>query len=168
MIETADTISDDRDKGDVLDFLGPEAVVTLPHDLDKDQLLAFMVESMVRKRLLPSELQPSVTNGLTRRERTGTTGLGNGVALPHLRRPELTQFTGLIGVATEGVDFDSVDGQPARIVILVLSPTDQTERHLEILGRLARLFSDRTLKYSTQLSRSPESLLRFLGITSKA
>ncbi len=153
---------------DLLKFLSPDCVVTLPSKAGKREVLAFMVESLAAKGRLPKHLVQRIISALTERERLGTTGLGHGLALPHLRRHEVTQFAGLVGVATEGVDFDSLDGKPARIVILIISPFAQRKRHLKILGRLATLFSDKTLQYAVQIPRSPESLLRFLGIETKS
>lgn len=151
----------------LLEFLRPDCVVNLPSHAGKEEVLAFMVESLAVKGGLPEHLVPSITSALTHRERLGTTGLGHGLALPHLRRQEVTDFVGLIGVAAAGVDFESLDGLPTRIVILVISPFDKRERHVEILGRLATLFLDKTLQYSMQIPRSPEALLRFLGINTK-
>jgi PTS system nitrogen regulatory IIA component len=159
MCASAETTSDG-----LLDFLQPDCVVTLPSHANKDKILAFMVEVLASMDRLPAFLVPSMTAGLIRRERLGTTGLGSGLALPHLRSKDVTEFAGLVGIAADGIDFGSIDGCPARVVILVISPFNQTERHLEILGRLAKLFSDQTLQYSAQVPRSPRLLLRLLGI----
>ena len=167
MILEGGRLIDPADLDDVLGFLGVASVVTLPRKADKNRVLAFMVESLATSGLLPMHLVRSVTSGLLRREQLASTGLGNGLAFPHLRRRELSEFVGLIGVAAEGVDFNSLDGCPARIVVMILSPIDQTERHLDILGHLSKLVSDRTLQYSVRLARSPASLLRFLGIQTK-
>ena len=167
VIRIGTSVFDEKHGDDLLGFLSSESVVTLPRNLEKDQVLSYMVQELAAKGLLPTHLVPRITSDLIRREQSGTTGLGNGLALPHLKRPELTAFMGLIGVATEGIDFNSLDGRPVRIVILILSPSNQTNLHLEILGRIAKLCSDRTLQYSTQLARSPDLLLRFLGIGTK-
>ena len=118
MILGGGRLIDPAELDDVLGFLGVASVVTLPRKADKQRVLAFMVESMATSGLLPMHLVRSVTSGLLRREQLASTGLGNGVAFPHLRRQELNEFVGLIGVAAEGVDFNSLDGRPARIVIL--------------------------------------------------
>ncbi len=159
--------SGNPDWRNLLDFLDPDSVVTLPTDAGKGEVLAFMVEALAAKGRLSNELVPAVTAALTRRERLGTTGLGHGFALPHLRRREVTEFTGLIGVAAAGIDFGSLDGLPTRVVILVLSPFERRAQHVEILGRLATIFSDKTLQYSVRIPRSPDALLRLLGIKNK-
>jgi nitrogen PTS system EIIA component len=140
-----------------------ETIVTIPADTDKSAVLTKLVKSLVHAGWLPEESVDEVIKALQERERYGTTGLGKGLALPHLRCREMTDFVGAIGIAPTGVDFDSLDGQPTRLIILLLSPFDQRAKHLEIMGRLARLLSNKTLQYSVQQSRSPEVLFQFLG-----
>jgi PTS system nitrogen regulatory IIA component len=155
------------DVGDVLDFLDLQSVVAIPEQCDKHQVLEFMVGELARQGRLAPQTVPGIVRTLQDRERLGTTGLGHGLALPHLRSHDVSEFLGLVGVAPGGVDFESLDGWPVRIVILVVSPFDQPQRHFDILGRLATLFSDKTLQYSAQLPRSPELILRFLGVQTR-
>jgi mannitol/fructose-specific phosphotransferase system IIA component (Ntr-type) len=165
--DKSNSVLGELSEDNLLGFLDSDCVVTLPRGATKEQLLSYMVELLVSKKRLQAHLVPRVISGLARRERLGTTGLGNGLALPHLRIPELAKFIGLVGISTEGVDFDSLDGHPTRIVILVLSPYEQKQRHFDVLGRLARLFSEGTLQYTTQLTRSPDALLRLLGVNTQ-
>ncbi len=160
----ARTETGNPDWGNLLDFLDSDSVVTLPADAEKRAVLTFMVESLAAKGRLSRALVPTVTAALTRREQLGTTGLGHGLALPHLRLREVAEFTGLIGVAATGIDFGSLDGLPTRVVILVISPFERRAQHVEILGRIATLFSDKTLQYSVRIPRSPDALLHLLGI----
>jgi mannitol/fructose-specific phosphotransferase system IIA component (Ntr-type) len=122
-----------------------------------------LVQSLAGAVLLPKEHAQDVTQALQRRERACTSGLGKGLALPHLRCREVSDFIGAIGVAPHGVDFHALDKAPTRLIILLLSPFDERKRHIEIMGRLATLLNDKTLQYSLQLQRSPESLFQLLG-----
>jgi len=140
-----------------------DTIVTIPADTGKSAVLTRLVKSLEHAGWLPGESVDGVIKALQERERHGTTGLGKGLALPHLRCREMTNFVGAIGIAATGVDFDSLDGLPTRLIILLLSPFEQRARHMEIMGRLARLLSNKTLQYSVQQSRSPEVLFRFLG-----
>jgi len=153
-----------HNRDDLLGFLTPERVVAVPANLTKQEVLTLLVTTLADQGQIPSWLVGKFSAALLKRERLGTTGLGRGIALPHWRSSELEDFAGLIGVAREGIDFEALDGLPTRLVILVLSPFGQRERHLAILGRLATLLSDRTLQYSVQFPRSPQALLQFLGI----
>jgi mannitol/fructose-specific phosphotransferase system IIA component (Ntr-type) len=140
-----------------------ETIATISHGTGKADALAGLVRLLAHSARLPWESVGGITEALQMRERYCTTGLGKGLALPHLCCRDVPDFVGAIGVAPTGIDFHSLDGLPTRLIILLLSPAEQRERHGEILGRLATLLSNRTLQYSMQLPRSPEVLFRFLG-----
>lgn len=144
-------------------IVAPECVLTLPGGCGKEKVLTLLVESLAQAGRLESELVPIVVEELLARERIGTTGLGRGLALPHLRSRQVTDFLGAVGLAPAGVEFHSLDGQPTRLIILIVSPFAERETHGEIMGRLATLLTDKTWHYSVQIPRSPEALFRFLG-----
>lgn len=148
---------------DLAKVFSPETIVSIPRGTAKLDVLTKLVQSLAHARRVPRENVRHIVDALHARERSATTGLGKGLALPHLRCREVSEFSGAIGVAPAGVDFDSLDRQPTRLIILVLSPFDRRETHTEIMARLAKLLSDKTLQYSVQLPRSPEALFRFLG-----
>ncbi len=72
------------------------------------------------------------------REHLGSTGIGHGVAIPHGRMPGLTHPELALARHREGVDFDSIDGEPVHIAVLLLVPDEDDKAHLELLARLAR------------------------------
>ena len=79
---------------------------------------------------------------LLERERLGSTGLANGIALPHARTQGVTRASGAFLRLQEAVDFDSVDEQPVDLIFALLVPEHATQEHLDLLGNLARLFRD--------------------------
>lgn len=80
---------------------------------------------------------------LFERERLGSTGVGNGVALPHGRVKGLREAVGAIGILKKAIDYDAVDNQPVKLVFALLVPEEATEEHLQLLAQLAKLFSDK-------------------------
>ena len=75
------------------------------------------------------------------RERTRTTGIGRGLAIPHGKSEGVGQPLLAIGKSEEGVDFKAVDGQPVRLIVLLVSPPAEIARHIQALARISRLFS---------------------------
>jgi Kef-type K+ transport system membrane component KefB len=84
----------------------------------------------------------TTTHAVLQRERIMSTGLPHGLAVPHARLDQLTKPCLILGRNPEGVDFDAPDGQPARIICLILTPTSQPDSQIEILGIIARTFKD--------------------------
>ena len=87
-----------------------------------------------------------VFESLFARERLGSTGLGQGVAIPHGRIKGLKEALGAFVRLAQPIPFDAPDGQPVRLAFALLVPEQATEKHLEILSELAQMFSDRALR----------------------
>jgi PTS system nitrogen regulatory IIA component len=80
---------------------------------------------------------------LLERERLGTTGVGNGIAIPHGKLPEIKELFGLFARLDDPVDFDAIDEQPVDLVFLLLAPEGAGADHLKALARVSRLLRDR-------------------------
>lgn len=99
-----------------------------------------------------------VFESLFARERLGSTGLGQGVAIPHGRIKGLKEAVGAFVRLAAPVAFDAPDGKPVELVFFLLVPEQATERHLQILSELAQLFSDRELRERLATEQDPNSL----------
>jgi mannitol/fructose-specific phosphotransferase system IIA component (Ntr-type) len=167
-MKTTLTVDPVADKVDLHTIFPPGCVEMIPAETSKSMAIKMLVESLVKSRRLHRTSLGSVVEALIEREKYGTTALGKGLAFPHMRSRGVSEATGVIGYAPWGVNCDSLDGQPTRLILMVLSPFDQAQRHNEIMARIASLMSDKTLQYSLQIRRSPASLRRFLGFRSEA
>lgn len=87
-----------------------------------------------------------VFDSLFAREKLGSTGLGQGVAIPHGRIPKLREATAAFVKTTHPIPFDSPDGQPVSLIFVLLVPELATDLHLQILGELAQMFSDEVFR----------------------
>lgn len=117
-------------------------------------------------RLLAAEQgfpEDAVFECLFARERLGTTGLGQGVAIPHGRHESINQPVGVFVRLREGVDFDAPDGKPVALVFVLLVPVEATGEHLEILAHLAERFSDKNVRSQLAAAQTPEEVQRLLA-----
>ena len=96
-----------------------------------------------------------VFDSLFARERLGSTGLGQGVAIPHGRIKGLKDARGAFLRLAQPVPFDAPDGNPVTLVFVLLVPEKATEKHLQILSELAQMFSDKSLREA--MSRAPDA-----------
>jgi len=94
---------------------------------------------------LPAYSEGELFDSLLGRERLGSTGLGHGVALPHGRINGLAEPIAAFISLERGIDYDAVDNQPVDLLFALLVPTESTDEHLQILARLAAMFSDADL-----------------------
>ncbi|MCW8908198.1 MAG: PTS sugar transporter subunit IIA, partial [Sedimenticola sp.] len=96
---------------------------------------------------------------LLERERLGSTGLGNGIALPHARMAGVGEARGAFVQLQSKADFDAIDRQPVDLVFGLLVPEQATEEHLQLLARLATLFSDDSFCERLRKAGNPQALL---------
>jgi PTS system nitrogen regulatory IIA component len=91
-----------------------------------------------------------VFDSLFAREKLGSTGLGQGVAIPHGRIPKLREATAAFVKTTHPIPFDAPDGQPVTLIFVLLVPELATDLHLQLLGELAQMFSDTAFRERLQ------------------
>ena len=106
--------------------------------------------------------QTEIFDSLCARERLGSTGLGHGVAIPHGRLKGGKQTLGAFIQLQEGIDYDAVDQQPVDLLFALLVPEESTDEHLQILARLAEMFSDSDLVRRLRRASSSNRLYELL------
>ena len=111
------------------------------------------IEGVSKKRLLKTVSENIVQNvsyldankvfdALMAREQLGSTGLGNGIAIPHCKVPECKDILGCIVTLAEPIDFDSVDSKPVDLLFVLIVPDEQSDAHVQALSQVAQLFND--------------------------
>jgi PTS system nitrogen regulatory IIA component len=110
----------------------------------KKKLLEYLGE--VISTQLSGSTADDIFERLLGRERLGSTGIGEGIAIPHCRLKECNQAFGVLLRLENAIDFDSIDRQPVDLVFALLVPEEATEEHLQVLSMLARNFSEATFR----------------------
>lgn len=103
-----------------------------------------------------------IAKSLIKREQLGSTGLGQGVAIPHGRLKRLQQAAGVFVRTRTAVPFDAPDQEPVRLLFVLLVPEHATDLHLQILSELAQLFSDRSLRERLLQSNDVDQVIQLL------
>lgn len=125
-----------RDNMEIADLLSPDAVVAHLKAANKKQVLQEMAHRAAQLTRLPER---RIFDTLLEREKLGSTGMGQGIAIPHGRVPGIQKMTGLFAQIDHPVDFDAMDDQPVDLVFLLLAPEDAGADHLKALARVSRL-----------------------------
>jgi PTS system fructose-specific IIC component/PTS system nitrogen regulatory IIA component len=115
-------------------FLPQFIIVDLQAD-DKDEVFEEMVDHFCRVTKL--DVREEVLNALREREAKMSTGSQNGIAIPHGKSTAVKNVFGVLGVSKKGIDYESLDGKPVHLVLLLLAPPVEAERHLHLLQRMA-------------------------------
>ena len=141
------------------DLIAPEAVLPSLNAKDKKQLLA---ELSAHASEISGLQDRDIFHALLQRERLGSTGLGQGVAIPHGKMPGLNRIVGLFARLAEPIDFDAADSEPVAIVVLLLAPEGAGADHLKALARISRLLRDRPSVQKLKSSNDAEVLYAVL------
>lgn len=140
-------------------FLSADAVLTGIKANGKKQLLQELAEAAARLCGLPER---QVFETLLQRERLGSTGIGQGIAIPHGRIPGLNRLVGVFARLARPVEFDSLDGEPVDLVFILLAPEEAGADHLQALARIARLFRNADLVRMLRQTEERDALYALL------
>jgi PTS system nitrogen regulatory IIA component len=124
----------------ILDILDKESIVTELKGVSKKQVLEELIEALLEKR--PHLDRENLMRVLLERERLGSTGIGDGIAIPHGKLKDLDQLALSFGKSTRGVDFESMDGKPVHLFFLLVAPESCAGIHLRALAKIARLLKN--------------------------
>jgi PTS system nitrogen regulatory IIA component len=141
------------------DFISPDSVVPSLKAKTKKQLLQ---ELSVRAARLTGLQERDIFDVLWQRERLGSTGLGQGIAIPHGKVAGLKRIVGIFARVVEPIDFDAVDGEPVDIVFLLLAPEGAGADHLKALARISRLLREGSAVEKLRASKNAAALYAVL------
>ena len=147
------------------DLVAPNAVIPALKVNSKKQVIQ---ELAAKAAKLTDQNERTVFETLLQREKLGSTGIGNGVAIPHGKLSKLHKLFGLFARLDRPVDFDALDGQPVDLVFLLLAPEAAGADHLKALARVARLLRDRDVSRKLRESRDAEALYAVLTVSPPA
>ena len=121
------------------DLLAPTAVLPALKVNGKKQAIQELAEKAAQLTGLPER---EIFDTLLQRERLGSTGVGNGIAIPHGKLPKVDKLFGLFARLERPIDFDALDGEPVDLIFLLLAPESAGADHLKALARVARVLPD--------------------------
>ena len=144
---------------EITDLIHPEGVVANLRVTSKKQALQELAR---RAADITGHPERTIFEVLIERERLGTTGVGNGIAIPHGKLPGLDRLHGLFARLETPIDFDAIDEQPVDLICLLLAPESAGADHLKALARVSRLLRDRAICEKLRGSDSAEAIYALL------
>jgi len=105
---------------------------------------------------------PDIVKAVVERERAGSTGIGKGVAIPHVKHPKIQRVMAAIGRSSRGVDFDALDKAPVYSVVLLLSPPDNPDVHLQAMETIFRHLQRNMFRSFLRQSQTAEDIFELL------
>ena len=141
----------------IMDFLNEKYVSLNLKAKNKREVLEELVEPLVKGGEL--ENKEEMVKVLLEREKLGSTGIGEGIAIPHGKTKTVKKLVAAFGRSVAGIDFDTLDGEPAHLFFLLVAPYDSAGPHLKALARISRLLKDENFREELMKASSKEALL---------
>ena len=123
---------------------------------EKDEVFEELVEELVNAD--PTLNRAAALQALREREAKMSTGIMNGIAIPHGKTDAVNDVRGAIGISRKGIDYDALDGKPVYLIFMLLSSPDSSELHLRVLKRLSRLLNNPKFYAAAMEQTGPEAL----------
>ena len=146
----------------ILDFLNEKAISTDLKSQDKKGVIQELAGLLINAGELKPRMKNEVVKVLLNREALGSTGIGQGVAIPHGKCEQVKELVAAFGISKKGVDFDSLDGETAYIFFLLLAPIESSGPHLKALARISKLLKDKYFRDSLKKAENEKTLLRII------
>ena len=146
----------------ISDFLCKEAVNTDLKSETKVDVISEMVTMLVDSGTIEKKNKSKIIEGLMAREALGSTAIGQGIAIPHTKSDTVVDLVSALAISKKGVNFDSLDGEPAYIFFLLIAPSDSAGPHLKALARISRMLKDKYFREMLRKAKDEKEILRII------
>lgn len=123
-----------------------------------DELLDLLIEA----KDLPPHLRDAVRDALVAREKSMSTGMEMGIALPHGTCDRIENMVGALGISRSGIDFECLDGQPARLILLLVLPRHEFQIHVRTLAGISHLLQETAFRDALMAAQDPDAILKLI------
>ncbi len=148
----------------ISDFLCAKAVSSDLSASDKEGVIKELVTLLINAGAIDKKYKGKLVDILLAREALGSTAIGQGVAIPHGKCEYVDKLTAGLGISRKGVDFDSLDGEPAHIFFLLVAPIDSAGPHLKALAKISRLLKDKFFRESLKQAKDETTILKMITL----
>ncbi|NQT95376.1 MAG: PTS sugar transporter subunit IIA [Candidatus Omnitrophica bacterium] len=145
----------------IMDFLDKDAIIVDLKGTKKEEIIKELVALLANTHKINKK--DNLVKTLMAREALGSTGIGQGIGIPHAKSDVVKELIAVLGISHKGVDFDSLDGEPTYIFFLLVAPEDAAGPHLKALARISRILKDKYLRDSLIAAKDKEAALKIIS-----
>jgi len=146
----------------LLDSLKKNNILVKPAAKNRWDIIEEMVELAAKNKDIPAEDADAIKNALIEREKSMSTGIGNGVAIPHCSTTKVSEITTVLALSPKGINFEAIDNEPVKIIILLIVPKDKLTQHIKTLANIAKMMSDVKLREEILSLKTADAILKTL------
>ena len=140
------------------DFVCFKALIPELKATDRNGAMAELVSALDKAGRLGKGNREEITKAMIKREKEASTGMGKGIAVPHVKHKAVKDVVAAVGCSSAGIDFSSLDKQPVYSVILIISPMDNPDRHLQTMEHVFKLLQQEKFRKFLRQSQTAEQI----------
>ncbi len=144
----------------LIDFLPEGAIQADLKSGTKKEVLKELVQTLSSAHGLKNS--SGILEALLEREELGSTGIGQGIAIPHGKSDAVGKVVAAMGISKRGIEFDALDGEPAFIFFMMIAPSNSAGIHLKILAKISRLLKDKFFRQALREAKTPQEALKLI------
>jgi mannitol/fructose-specific phosphotransferase system IIA component (Ntr-type) len=140
------------------EFIVREAISVNLTAGQKEGVIREMVDNLRNAGYFKSNESEDVVRAILKRELLSSTGIGDGVAIPHAKHSSVDRLVGTVAISPQGVPFDSVDNDPVHVLVMLISPQERPSEHLRALEGVSRCLKDKKFVQSVRQATTPQQI----------
>jgi mannitol/fructose-specific phosphotransferase system IIA component (Ntr-type) len=144
------------------DFVVRDAIIPELPATNKEGVIREMVEALRAAGQFRGADLEDIIRAILKREFLGSTGIGRGVAIPHTKHNSVERLIGTVALSSKGIAFDSLDGEPVHVFVLLISPQDRPGDHLRALENVSRSLRDDNFVRALRAATTREEIIALL------
>lgn len=144
----------------IMDFLNKKAISVNIKSADKEGVIKELVDLLADAADIKNK--EDLVKAVLAREALGSTGIGQGVGIPHAKSQAVKELVAAFGLSRNGVNFDSLDGEPVHIFFLLIAPEESAGPHLKALARISRMLKDKYFRDLLKKAKDEHDILRII------
>lgn len=144
------------------EFVQPDLIKVGLEAKDKWEAITQLIDLMIEAKRVKPEHRGKLIDVVFDRERSMSTGMERGIAIPHANSPLINDVVGAIGISKTGIPFESLDGQPSDLIVLLVIPKDKFQKHVRTLAGIARLFNHDQMTSALRNAETAEEVMKII------
>lgn len=148
----------------ISDFLCKKAISVDLKATNKKDIISELIGLLIDSDVIDKKNKSKVFDIIMAREELGSTAIGQGIAIPHAKFEGVEKLTASLGISRQGINFDSLDGEPAHIFFLLIAPIDSAGPHLKALARISRLLKDKFFRDNLKSAENVKAILKLIAL----
>lgn len=143
-------------------FLCKDAIEVDLQATKKKEMLEELIDKLAAAKKIKENAKEKILQALLDREKLGSTGIGQGVAIPHAKTDKVAEIVCAFGASRKGVEFDALDGEKVYTIFLMIAPQDSAGMHLKVLAKISRLLKDKFFRKALREAKTPSEVIKII------